>query len=160
LRALGTSGRRCARRTLYMHPAWCGHIHSMCLRYLYGGLMDGMRIACGMCPRPAILPDCKVARGYLGQYCGLPLRYLGNIVGGARNLCTLYIHPECCGHIHSICLWYLYGSLAISGGRQPKCCKIARLPYNSWLNIVCIVHMQYIHALVMCNLYVHDVSLL
>ena len=92
LRALGTSGRRCARRSLYMHPAWCGHIHSMCLRYLYGGLMDGMRIACGRCPRPARLQDCKVARGVLGQYCGLPLRYLGNIVGGAHNLCTLYIH--------------------------------------------------------------------
>ena len=77
---------------IHIHPAWCGHIHSMCLRCIYGGLMDGVHIAWRRCPRPARLQDCKVARGVLGQYCGLPLRYLGNIVGGAHNLCTLYIH--------------------------------------------------------------------
>ena len=73
--------------------------------------MDGMRIACGMCPRPARLQDCKAARGVLRQYCGLPLRYLGYIAGGARNLCTLYVHHACCGHMHSMCLRYLYGGL-------------------------------------------------
>ena len=72
-----------------------------------------------LCAHPTILPrylngspqDCKVARGVLGQYCGLPLRYLGNIAGGARNLCILYIHHAGYGHIHSMCLRYLYGGL-------------------------------------------------
>ena len=121
--------------TIYIHPALCGHIHSMCLGCIYGGLMDGVDIACRRFPRPAILQDCKVPRGVLGQYCGLPLRYLGNIVGGAHNMCTIYIHPALCGHIHSMCIRCIYGGLVdgvhIACGMCPRPailqdCKVAR----------------------------------
>ena len=66
------------------------------------------------------------------QSCGLPLRYLGNIVGCAHNLCTIYIYSPCMMWAHPlnvspISLRWPYGRHAHRLWEVPKARKIARL---------------------------------